>query len=148
MSHGMEMCFGKEVSKLALRMGIHSGSCKASVMQLGGTARFKLCGDTVKIAALMQSTSEKGYIQISSTTAQHLADLGNENWYKQRNEGLVGVSNDDYKGSYWLTKPKVVGNEDPSGLDIEFSSDTDEGVDSLEDITAHFEESGIDRVVD
>ena len=53
--------------KMQMRMGIHSGSCVGGVVG-SKMPHFSVFGDTVNIAALMESTSEPMRIQISHTT--------------------------------------------------------------------------------
>ena len=53
--------------KMQMRMGIHSGSCVGGVVG-SKMPHFSVFGDTVNIAALMESTSEPMRIQISHAT--------------------------------------------------------------------------------
>ena len=53
--------------KMKMRMGIHSGSCVGGVVG-SKMPHFSVFGDTVNIAALMESTSEPMRVQISHTT--------------------------------------------------------------------------------
>ena len=53
--------------KMQMRMGIHSGSCVGGVVG-SKMPHFSVFGDTVNIAALMESTSEPMRVQISHTT--------------------------------------------------------------------------------
>ena len=60
-------------TKLAIRLGIHTGSVVAGVI---GEKKFiyDLWGDTVNIASRMESTGVPGRVQVSETTASLLAD--------------------------------------------------------------------------
>ena len=64
--------------KMQMRMGIHSGSCVGGVVG-SKMPHFSVFGDTVNIAALMESTSEPMKIQISHTTMELLEELGGFN---------------------------------------------------------------------
>ena len=64
--------------KMQMRMGIHSGSCVGGVVG-SKMPHFSVFGDTVNIAALMESTSEPMKIQISHTTTELLEELGGFN---------------------------------------------------------------------
>ena len=55
--------------KMQMRMGIHTGSCVGGVVG-SKMPHFSVFGDTVNIAALMESTSEPMRIQISHTRSQ------------------------------------------------------------------------------
>ena len=63
---------------MQMRMGIHSGSCVGGVVG-SKMPHFSVFGDTVNIAALMESTSEPMKIQISHTTMELLEELGGFN---------------------------------------------------------------------
>ena len=52
---------------MQMRMGIHSGSCVGGVVG-SKMPHFSVFGDTVNIAALMESTSEPMRVQISDKT--------------------------------------------------------------------------------
>jgi len=61
----------------------------------------QLFGDTVNTASRMEGTGEKGRIQISSVTADLLADAGHSNWTIPRNDG-VAAKGKGVLGTYWL----------------------------------------------
>lgn len=74
---------GKDTLGLAIRVGIHSGPVTAGVLR-GDKARFQLFGDTVNVAARMESTGQIGRIQVSSATAKYLSDAGKDTWLTKR----------------------------------------------------------------
>jgi Adenylate and Guanylate cyclase catalytic domain len=142
MCEKMVSCFGNDVTALTLKMGMHSGPCQAAVLRSGGVARFKVCGDAVNIATLMEETCHKGGIQISCSTAEYLAAHGKDYWYNCNIDSGIDYSNE----SYWLVKPEALSEQGPSGLDIEFAKSD---VDLLEDITQHFiEQTPADQLVE
>ena len=64
---------------------MHSGQVTAGVLR-GAKTRFQLFGDTVNMAARMESTGIKNRIQLSHTTAQLLIECGKENWIVPRED--------------------------------------------------------------
>jgi class 3 adenylate cyclase len=94
--------FGEDTAKLALKIGLHSGSCQASITQNEtGTPRLKVHGDLTKITDLMSSTSEAGKIHISSSTAKLLHLDGKDSRIRGRT-GFSQTIGDEFCGSYWL----------------------------------------------
>lgn len=59
----MERTLGPETGELTMRFGLHSGPCTAGVLR-AERARYQIFGDTVNVAARMESTGEPGQIQI------------------------------------------------------------------------------------
>jgi class 3 adenylate cyclase len=83
----LETALGPDTADLALRLGIHSGPVTAGVLR-GERARFQLFGDTVNVAARMESNGMRGRIQASQSTADYLISAGKGHWVKAR-EDLV-----------------------------------------------------------
>jgi class 3 adenylate cyclase len=59
----MERTLGPDTVELTVRFGLHSGPCTAGVLR-AERARYQIFGDTVNVAARMESTGEPGQIQI------------------------------------------------------------------------------------
>lgn len=97
----LEVTLGPDTGDLAMRFGIHSGPVTAGVLQ-GERARFQLFGDTVNTAARMESTGQRGRIQISHTTAEELRSQGKEYWFEKRDEEVVAKGKGVLQ-TYWLT---------------------------------------------
>eukprot|EP00977_Amphora_coffeiformis_P017091 scaffold5479_cov199-Amphora_coffeaeformis.AAC.30 len=76
---------GPDTQNLTMRFGLHSGPVTAGVLR-GARARFQLFGDTVNTAARMESTGQKGRIQVSQATADILTAAGKGHWLTKRAE--------------------------------------------------------------
>mmetsp|Transcript_32252 Transcript_32252/g.53959 ORF Transcript_32252/g.53959 Transcript_32252/m.53959 type:complete len:1195 (-) Transcript_32252:317-3901(-) len=100
----LEAILGPGTSDLALRVGMHSGSVTAGVLR-GEKSRFQLFGDTVNTASRMESTSERGRIQVSQETADLLMAAGKSHWLKPREELVVAKGKGELK-TYWLDPTK------------------------------------------
>jgi class 3 adenylate cyclase len=83
-------------TSLSLRIGIHSGPVIAGVI---GKSRFlyDLWGDTVNVAARMESHGESGKIQVSDATARLLSDR-----FSRAQRGIVSVKGKGDMNTYWL----------------------------------------------
>jgi class 3 adenylate cyclase len=83
-------------ASLRLRIGIHSGPVIAGVI---GKSRFlyDLWGDTVNIAARMESHGESGRIQVSDATERLLSDR-----FSRAERGVVSVKGKGDMNTYWL----------------------------------------------
>ena len=66
---------GPETEELRMRFGLNSGPVTAGVLR-GERSRFQLFGDTVNVAARMESCGERDRIQLSEATADLLIDAG------------------------------------------------------------------------
>lgn len=77
-----------------------SGQVTGGVLK-GDRARFQLFGDTVNTAARMESTGERGRIQLSQSTADCLIAAGKKHWLRPREEPVTAKG----KGTmftFWL----------------------------------------------
>ena len=90
--------------KMQMRMGIHSGSCVGGVVG-SKMPHFSVFGDTVNIAALMESTSEPMKIQISHTTMELLEELGGFNCDVR---GQMVVPRIGEVTTYWLLDKPIM----------------------------------------
>jgi class 3 adenylate cyclase len=91
---------GPETAELQLRVGLHSGPVTAGVLR-GQKSRFQLFGDTVNTASRMESTGEKGQIQLSQTTAEELMARGKGHWLVPRQNKVVAKGKGEMQ-TYWL----------------------------------------------
>jgi class 3 adenylate cyclase len=62
------------ISKLKIRIGIHSGPVTAGVLR--GNHRFDVFGDTINTASRIESTGEPDRIHLSKETAALLEKAG------------------------------------------------------------------------
>ncbi|KAG7352211.1 adenylate/guanylate cyclase [Nitzschia inconspicua] len=89
LSHNLEVSLGPDTADLGFRVGIHSGPVTGGVLR-GQNSRFQLFGDTMNVAARMESTGLKNKIQLSTATAKLLLKAGKEHWIEKR-EGKVDI---------------------------------------------------------
>jgi class 3 adenylate cyclase len=92
---------------LRLRIGIHSGPVIAGVI---GKSRFlyDLWGDTVNVAARMESHGEAGKIQVSDATKRLLSDR-----FSLSDRGIVSVKGKGEMNTYWLHDRAVAAGLQP-----------------------------------
>lgn len=100
----LEAILGPGTSDLALRVGLHSGPVTAGVLR-GEKSRFQLFGDTVNTASRMESTGQRGKIQVSQETADLLMAAGKSHWLKPRDELVLAKGKGELK-TYWLDPTK------------------------------------------
>ena len=100
----LEAILGPGTSDLALRVGLHSGPVTAGVLR-GEKSRFQLFGDTVNTASRMESTGERGRIQVSHETADLLMAAGKSHWLKARQDMVVAKGKGEMK-TFWLDPTK------------------------------------------
>lgn len=82
----LEVTFGPDTGELSLRMGLHSGPVTAGVLR-GDRSRFQLFGDTMNIAARMESLGIRNQIHMSQETADLLVAAGKTKWVSKREDG-------------------------------------------------------------
>jgi class 3 adenylate cyclase len=119
--HDLEISLGPDTAELGMRAGLHSGPVTAGVLR-GDKSRFQLFGDTVKIAARMESSGQINCIHLS----QHSADLilsGCDDLSVRPGEQMIDVKGKGKMQTYWLICESPVGS--PS-LDVS-SSREDKG---------------------
>jgi class 3 adenylate cyclase len=100
----LETTLGPDTGDLHFRFGLNSGPVTAGVLR-GERARFQLFGDTVNMAARMESTGYPGKIQISQSTTQLLIAAGKSHWVVPR-EDHVAAKGKGVIQTYW-TKPST-----------------------------------------
>lgn len=100
----LDAILGPGTSDLALRVGLHSGPVTAGVLR-GEKSRFQLFGDTVNTASRMESTGQRGRIQVSQETADLLMAGGKSHWLKPREDLVVAKGKGELK-TYWLDPTK------------------------------------------
>ena len=80
---------------------------------------WQLFGDTMNTASRMETTSEKGRIQLSQETAQLIRAAGKEKWLIHRDEAVVAKGKGEMQ-TYWL----AVGEERRVSIGIGSSIET------------------------
>lgn len=93
-----------------------SGQVTGGVLR-GDRARFQLFGDTVNTAARMESTGERGRIQLSKSTAELLIAAGKEHWLRPREEPVT-VKGKGVMHTFWLETTGVRANLSGSDKDM------------------------------
>ncbi|KAL7525767.1 hypothetical protein ACHAXR_001150 [Thalassiosira sp. AJA248-18] len=89
-----------DVSRLNIRIGIHSGPVTAGVLR-GNKARFDLFGDTINTAQRIESTGEPNKIHISRETAELLEEAGKGDWLIPRESSVSAKGKGELK-TFWL----------------------------------------------
>jgi class 3 adenylate cyclase len=96
----LEAQLGPGTADLSMRFGIHSGPVTAGVLR-GQKARFQLFGDTMNMAARMESSGVKNKIHISQDTANLLIAAGRQQWISPRLD-TVQLKGKGEVQTYWL----------------------------------------------
>ncbi|CAB9524809.1 Receptor-type guanylate cyclase gcy [Seminavis robusta] len=97
----LEKRLGPDTADLSLRVGINSGPVTAGVLR-GKRNNFSVFGDTVNIAARMESSGKPGRIHLSKETADLIEASGHENWLEKRRD-LVNIQGKGVLETYWLS---------------------------------------------
>ena len=97
----LEVQLGPDTTDLNMRFGLHSGPVTAGVLR-GERARFQLFGDTVNTASRMETTGQRGLIQVSQETASLLMAAGKEHWVAPRSEKVYAKGKGELQ-TYWLS---------------------------------------------
>jgi class 3 adenylate cyclase len=100
LTRSLEATLGPGTADLAMRFGIHSGPVTAGVLR-GQKARFQLFGDTMNMAARMESSGEKNKVHLSQDTANLLIAAGRQQWVTPR-VGTVNLKGKGEAQTYWL----------------------------------------------
>jgi class 3 adenylate cyclase len=104
----LQSALGPGTEELAMRFGIHSGPVTAGVLR-GEKSRFQLFGDTMNVAARMESTGVRKKIHLSKESADLLIEAGKENWIEPREEIVTAKGKGELK-TYWL-KPECLSSK-------------------------------------
>lgn len=88
MTASLSVSLGEDTAELAMRVGLHSGSVTAGVLR-GAKSRFQLFGDTVNVAARMESNGLANRIHVSEETATALRAKGKSSWLTPRPDKIV-----------------------------------------------------------
>jgi hypothetical protein len=148
LTKNLEITLGPGTGDLTMRVGIHSGPVTAGVLR-GVRSRFQLFGDTMNMAARMESNGIKNKVHLSADTAKLLIDGGQSHRVTQRvdlveckGKGLVqtywlelGSSSDSHASSYASSNQSATSNETPNEVDPE--GDDCDKIHPLKDIWAH-----------
>ena len=121
----LESQLGPGTADLGMRFGLHSGPVTAGVLR-GQKARFQLFGDTMNMAARIESHRLKNKIHISEATAEILVASGKGNWLIAREEKVHAKG----KGSlqtYWVRMGQASTISDISDGSIQNDSSLREG---------------------
>lgn len=113
--------YGEDSNELQMRVGLHSGPVTAGVLR-GARSRFQLFGDTVNVAARMESTGIPGRVQCSQTTVDELIMAGKESWVRPRESTVVAKGKGEMQ-TYFIVWTRSGKNCGSIGLnDMEMST--------------------------
>ncbi|CAJ1935354.1 unnamed protein product [Cylindrotheca closterium] len=132
MTQTLETKLGPDTADLLLRIGIHSGPVTAGVIR-GEKARFQLFGDTMNVAARVESKGAAGRIHVSLDTAEHLRKCHKGHWLVKREGTIVARGKGDLQ-TYWIGKAVGSGKES-TGTGSETASVSEKSNNSLEEAT-------------
>lgn len=108
----LEKTLGPDTGELGCRFGLHSGQVIGGVLR-GDKGRFQLFGDCVNMASSMESTGVRNKIQISSATADLLAEAGHGDWTYPR-EMKIDVKGKGAIQTYFLKNLRDLAMKDGS----------------------------------
>lgn len=106
----LSISLGPDTEDLFMRFGLNSGPVTAGVLR-GQKSRFQLFGDTVNVAARMESTGMKGRIHISQSTADELIKLKKGHWVQPRKDS-VEVKGKGTMPTYWVVPRDGISSSD------------------------------------
>jgi class 3 adenylate cyclase len=121
---GLTLSLGADTAKLALRVGLHSGSVTGGVLR-GQKSRFQLFGDSMNTASRMESNGVAGRIHVSQETAKELIAKGKSKWVTTRDDKIVAKG----KGlmqTYWVR----IGTPSSSAESTRILNELDESIHS------------------
>ncbi|CAB9527934.1 Receptor-type guanylate cyclase gcy [Seminavis robusta] len=99
-THSLAEKLGEDTKKLAMRVGLHSGSVTAGVLR-GEKGCFQLFGDTVNTAARMEQNGSPDRIHVSQECANALRLDGKGKWVVPR-EDKIEAKGLGQLDTYWV----------------------------------------------
>lgn len=117
--------------RLLLRIGIHTGPVIAGVQKVGNKMpRYRLFGETVNIAARINTSGEAMKIHITTETKLLLDTIGT---FRIEHRGLVEIKSKGLVDTYWLVG-KEGGVSHSQEIDEDQKYNVEEGPDYLKDL--------------